>query len=590
MKFNTPLLLLAVGSAFSGLSHAHGTLDFPVSRIYQCYLEGPESPTSDACKAAKALAGPSPMYNWSSISQNAGGNDKAFVPDGELCSGGNNQYRGMDLARSDWKRTDINTSGAVRFSFYGSAPHATKRWDFYITKDSYDMDQPLRWNDLQKFCEHGNVALDGNKRYNMDCQLPDGYNGDRIIYNVWERSDSAETFYTCSDVRISGLAGGSNAGSNGGGNDGSNAGNNDQSNTDSEEVVAPQLAAIQSPIAGSTLSATTTFSVNHADSTTTWIYLGSAKGLNDYARVQVNGNQVNIADIPQNNQPVFLTLWSNIEGQWQTQSYQYRAGQAASDNNNSTDSTIVNLGKLQANTDLTEGSIVTLRLMDNSASGNAMSDLETHSLVIGANMGNKHLWVWHLAKLVNKDSQYIRIGLMAQDDGGIDTVIPVAEASGNTIYSMAGDDLHIEIETAQANNSNDSDTLILTASATVVENSALITVSGAQSSGIDIQNASYQWTVTQGQAEIINANALETAVRFDKAHANQEVTLTLTVISNDQTAQQSLNISHTKTTGNSNTASNTVIAAIKEQAAGSPSIIMFMLLSIAGLLRAGRRH
>lgn len=36
---------------------AHGTMGDPVSRVAQCYAENPESPTSDACRAAVAAGG-----------------------------------------------------------------------------------------------------------------------------------------------------------------------------------------------------------------------------------------------------------------------------------------------------------------------------------------------------------------------------------------------------------------------------------------------------------------------------------------------------------------------------------------------------
>jgi chitin-binding protein len=207
MKAKLPLLLFMASSAYTATLKAHGTMEYPINRTYQCYQEGPESPQSAACIAAKSVGGPGPMYNWSAISQNAGGDDLAFVPDGKLCSGGNLQYQGFDLARSDWKKTNINTSGDIHFTYYATAPHSTKRWNHYITKNSYDMTQPLKWSDLESFCEFGSVALQGG-RYEMDCTLPDGYNGNRILYSVWERDDSMETFYSCSDVTIAGLSGG----------------------------------------------------------------------------------------------------------------------------------------------------------------------------------------------------------------------------------------------------------------------------------------------------------------------------------------------------------------------------------------------
>ncbi|OUS30884.1 hypothetical protein A9Q99_05075 [Gammaproteobacteria bacterium 45_16_T64] len=232
MKKQSLALTLSVlsGTLFSGGAWAHGTMETPISRDYQCFQEGPENPQSAACKEAVRIGGTQPLYDWNAISQNAAGDDQAFVPDGMLCSGGNVKYRGLDLARTDWQKTPIqgDVNGEFEFVFLGTAPHATKRWDFYITKDNYDTTKALTWNDLEPapFCQHGNVPLE-NGRYSMSCELPADKDGDHVIYNIWERIDSPETFYTCMDVSLTGTGNG-----NGGGQSGNQDDNNSDGNTD----------------------------------------------------------------------------------------------------------------------------------------------------------------------------------------------------------------------------------------------------------------------------------------------------------------------------------------------------------------------
>ncbi|MEU9408950.1 lytic polysaccharide monooxygenase [Streptomyces sp. NPDC048281] len=46
---------------------AHGTMGDPVSRVAQCYAENPESPKSDACRAAVAAGGTQALYDWNGI-------------------------------------------------------------------------------------------------------------------------------------------------------------------------------------------------------------------------------------------------------------------------------------------------------------------------------------------------------------------------------------------------------------------------------------------------------------------------------------------------------------------------------------------
>lgn len=185
---------------------AHGTIEVPISRVYNCYKEGPENPKSDACKAAVAAGGSQALYDWNGINQGAA-NDRheQIIPDGQLCGGGRDLFKGMNLARNDWVATPImaNANGQFDFTFLATAPHATKYFRFYMTKDGYDFTKPLKWSDLDTpFCVLGNTPL-VNGRYKLTCPLP-RKSGRRIIYMIWQRSDSMEAFYACSDVILSG--------------------------------------------------------------------------------------------------------------------------------------------------------------------------------------------------------------------------------------------------------------------------------------------------------------------------------------------------------------------------------------------------
>ncbi len=203
------LALAIIGSvAASGTAFAHGTLSKPSSRVYSCYQGNPENPTNPACAAAKAIGGAQPFYDWAGINQAAAnGNHQAVVPDGELCSGGNSKYRGLDLNRSDWQTTPIrgDARGRYTFEYKAPAPHATRDWKFYVTREGWQPGSPLRWADLEEFCTLGNVPLSGDV-YKLDCPLPKR-TGQHVIYNTWQRSDSAEAFYTCADVRFEGGGG-----------------------------------------------------------------------------------------------------------------------------------------------------------------------------------------------------------------------------------------------------------------------------------------------------------------------------------------------------------------------------------------------
>ncbi|WP_346836408.1 lytic polysaccharide monooxygenase [Microbulbifer sp. SAOS-129_SWC] len=181
---------------------AHGTMVVPESRVYKCFLDNPENPSDPACAAAKDVAGSQAFYDWNSIRQgNAAGDHQTVVPDGQLCSGGGAEFAGLDLARPDWQATPIapKADGTFDFEFYATAPHATQEWIFYVTRQGYSGDTPLKWSDLFEFCRLGNVALGADNHYTLNCPLP-SVTGKHVIYTVWQRADSPEAFYTCTDV------------------------------------------------------------------------------------------------------------------------------------------------------------------------------------------------------------------------------------------------------------------------------------------------------------------------------------------------------------------------------------------------------
>lgn len=203
--------LLAITAMVFQRLYAHGTVMMPPARAYQCYLEGPENPTSAACQAAFAIGGSQPFYDWYEINQLPGFfKHKELVADGELCSASKDKYKGLDLARNDWVATTISpdANGDYNFVYWGTAIHDSAYFTFYITKDSYDYSQPLKWSDLEQmpFCTIIEPVLQGDK-YQLKCPLPPNKDGRRIIYNIWLRDDSDEAFYACSDVILQNTTG-----------------------------------------------------------------------------------------------------------------------------------------------------------------------------------------------------------------------------------------------------------------------------------------------------------------------------------------------------------------------------------------------
>ncbi|MEU9436942.1 lytic polysaccharide monooxygenase [Streptomyces sp. NPDC048252] len=183
---------------------AHGSMGDPVSRVAQCYAEGPENPKSDACRAAVAAGGTQALYDWNGIRiGDANGRHQELIPDGRLCSANNEEFKGLDLARADWPATSVG-SGSYTFKYRVTAPHKGT-FKVYLTKAGYDPAGPLAWSDLD--LEHpvatatDPVASGGF--YTFSGTLPER-SGRQLLYAVWQRSDSPEAFYSCSDVTFAG--------------------------------------------------------------------------------------------------------------------------------------------------------------------------------------------------------------------------------------------------------------------------------------------------------------------------------------------------------------------------------------------------
>ena len=183
---------------------AHGAPESPVSRAFGCGPAGQYGATA-ACKAAVAAG--ANLAGWDSIRvANVNGRDREMIPDGKLCSGGINQYKGLDLARTDWPTTKLTAGSSFAFSYRQTIPHKGT-FRVYVTKDGYDPAVPLRWSDLDSkpFLTVTDPARDGAS-YRMKGTLPRGKSGRHVIYTIWQNSSTPDTYYACSDVIFTGSA------------------------------------------------------------------------------------------------------------------------------------------------------------------------------------------------------------------------------------------------------------------------------------------------------------------------------------------------------------------------------------------------
>lgn len=199
---------------------AHGAMEEPLSRIYLCYKEDPEKlkgsydgvpAGAPPCIDLVKMSGTQPLYDWTEVNRfDANGQHKKVAKDGQLCSAGREKYVGLDQRRADWPTTRVSpdANGKYTFRFHATTPHAVKYFRFYVTRDGWKPTDELRWRDLELFATVKNIEAKSDPKqsygqyYNMTVKMPEGKTGRRLIFAVWQRSDSPEAFYSCSDVRI----------------------------------------------------------------------------------------------------------------------------------------------------------------------------------------------------------------------------------------------------------------------------------------------------------------------------------------------------------------------------------------------------
>jgi chitin-binding protein len=206
---------VGVSTAFvnTGVAVAHGSMTYPPSRTYSCYEDGrlhgngDLNPTNPACVAAVAIGGKQPLWDWfGNLLSNAAGRHREIIPDGHLC-GPQTKYDAYNLPRGDWPSTTLRAGSSITMHYNAWAPHPGT-WEQYVTKDGFDVNQPLKWSDLEAapFDKITNPPL-ASGEYSWNAQLPANKSGRHVIYSVWQRSDSPEAFYSCSDVVFTGGGG-----------------------------------------------------------------------------------------------------------------------------------------------------------------------------------------------------------------------------------------------------------------------------------------------------------------------------------------------------------------------------------------------
>lgn len=181
-------IMIALSMGFSIEAFAHGYVDNPKSRAVLCE-EGVNENCGGVVHEPQSIEGP-------------GNFPEEGVEDGEIASGGG-VFPELDEQGEDrWAKVGMS-SGAFTFNWTLTAAHATANWDYYVTKEGWDPNSPLKRSDLELFCTIDDKGKRPDFTVTHDCEIPER-EGYHVMLAYWEVADTANAFYQVIDANFDG--------------------------------------------------------------------------------------------------------------------------------------------------------------------------------------------------------------------------------------------------------------------------------------------------------------------------------------------------------------------------------------------------
>ncbi|MFC7304153.1 lytic polysaccharide monooxygenase [Streptomyces monticola] len=136
-----------------------------------------------------------------------GGAPLSGLTDGKIASAGVAMAAGLDKQSADlWAKQDVKT-GPVKVNWNFTAPHKTDYYAYYITKQGWDPDKPLKKSDFEKVTHierNGEIPALGGANAPQTLNIPADRSGYHVILGQWEIDDTRMAFYNVMDVNVQG--------------------------------------------------------------------------------------------------------------------------------------------------------------------------------------------------------------------------------------------------------------------------------------------------------------------------------------------------------------------------------------------------
>ena len=185
----SPIALLGTALTVASPVQAHGYVSGPYSRAAACKM-GLNTNCGSIVFEPQSLEAPK-------------GFPVTGPPDGRIASAGSAFTELDQQAYGRWYQNPIST-GPLTINWTYTAAHRTSQWSYYMTKQNWDPNAPLKRADLELI---STVAHDGsaaNTRPAHAITVPANRSGYHVILAIWDVADTVNAFYNVIDVNVTG--------------------------------------------------------------------------------------------------------------------------------------------------------------------------------------------------------------------------------------------------------------------------------------------------------------------------------------------------------------------------------------------------
>jgi len=192
----SPFALLGTALALANPVQAHGYVSGPYSRAAACKM-GLNTNCGGIVYEPQSLEAPK-------------GFPVTGPADGRIASAATGFTEMDQQAYGRWYKNNIST-GPMTINWTYTAAHRTSQWSYYMTKQNWDPNAPLKRADLELVSTIAHDGSAANTKPAHSITVPANRSGYHVILAIWDVADTVNAFYNVIDVNVTPGAGDSSA-------------------------------------------------------------------------------------------------------------------------------------------------------------------------------------------------------------------------------------------------------------------------------------------------------------------------------------------------------------------------------------------